>query len=322
VTLSIFMEGTANPIDRITTQISLFSKICAAAPLSSDKVILPPHIPAECREYKLGFPGCGVSHGLRGTLFAHGLRDQVAIVRGYMDAFVSAGHSVVVNFVGLSRGGIGGLYLAQELASFSVEQVLVNLLLFDPVPGNLIWMSRYVDWAGIMNANLAMDVSQVQNLGSVVVLYPYEPLPDIAFHAPLLPQFPAQCRPHLDVILGCHQGALWLRPKADTCLAFAYIRDFLRECGSSIDTQKNLARDLDMPDVRLEQMLSEELMRDMPITRSVHAAVRGSLVVRHSRAQFLNRYHEALLARLQRGAHAQSISDPKYMLDLVIPSAA
>jgi len=247
----------------------------------------------------------------------------VGIVRGYLEAWVHNGSTVTVNFVGLSRGGIGGLYLAQELTGFRAEQVIVNLLLFDPVPGDLIWMSRFMDWAGVMNSNLAMDVSAAPNLGRVLVLYPYEPLPAIAFHAPLLAKFPPGCQLEEDVILGCHQGALWLRPAADTCLAFARVRDFLLECGSRIDTQQSHARDLDVHPKLLADMLAGELRREEPSVRSAHAPVAGSLVVRHATGQFLNRFHRVLLQRLNAAAQPDPASRrPLYMLELTVPAAA
>mmetsp|Transcript_27215 Transcript_27215/g.56464 ORF Transcript_27215/g.56464 Transcript_27215/m.56464 type:complete len:326 (+) Transcript_27215:1-978(+) len=317
VTLTVFMEGTANPMDSITTQIALFSRICIAEPLDASEVLVRKTIPGS---YKLSFPGCGVSHGLRGTLFAHGLRDQVDIVHGYLDAFVKAGNTVKVNFLGLSRGGIGGLYLAQDLACFEASQVLLNMLLFDPVPGNLVWMASFADVAGQMNANKAMDVAHVRNLGRVEVLYPCEPLPSIAFHAPLLAKFPPGCQLREEVILGCHQGALFLQPHADTCLAFAMIRDFLEESGSQLDTQRHIARGLNVSSERLAELLSQELQQSVPSMRSAHAPVRGSQILRHAEGQYLNRYHQVLLQRL--GRSVPHISDPGislYMLALDVP---
>lgn len=272
-------------------------------------------------DYKLSFNGCGVSHGLRGTLFAHGLREQVSLIRGYVVEFMRAGLSVTINFVGLSRGGIGGLYMAQELADIPIDKVILNMLLFDPVPGNLVWMSRYADLAGVMNANQAMDVSFVPNLGRILVLYPYEPLPAIAFHAPLIAKFPPGCQLEQDVILGCHQGALWLRPRPDTCLAFARIRDFLIVCGSYVDTHKSLARELDIPPNRLADMLQMELKCNAPMTRCTHAPMPGVQIVRHSAGQYLDRYHQALLQRL--GVYEPPGGGrpgcPLYMLDFVYP---
>ena len=41
-------------------------------------------------------------------------RAALQVIRRYIEAWTGAGLKVLVNFVGLSRGGIGGLYLAQE----------------------------------------------------------------------------------------------------------------------------------------------------------------------------------------------------------------
>mmetsp|Transcript_60338 Transcript_60338/g.156736 ORF Transcript_60338/g.156736 Transcript_60338/m.156736 type:complete len:330 (-) Transcript_60338:140-1129(-) len=311
-TLSVFMEGTANPMDTITTQIALFDRLCVGTVLPVDgsgqsQANAPGH-------YKVSFEGCGVTLPVQGTLFATGLREQCAVIKSYVDSFISAGVFVKINFVGLSRGGIGGCYLAQELSDYSRDKVVLNMLLFDPVPGNLVWMAR-IDLLGLMNANRSMDVSSCKVLDRVVVLYPHEPLPDIAFHAPVLPTFPEGCQVDQDVILGCHQGALWLHSRADTCLAFARIRDFLIGCGSQLDRAKNVAPNLDVSEQTLANMLEGELRQTMPTTRCAHSKQSGVEIVRHSRGTYLNRSHEALLARLGNAPRGEDEARPKYMLD-------
>lgn len=318
MTFTVLMEGTSNPMNAVTTQIALFSRLCIAEPLPSDGKT---EQKLSAGHYKVSFAGCGVSHGMVGTLFAVGLREQCEVICSYVDAFLAEGLSVKLNFVGLSRGGIGGLYLAQQLTDLVERRgvqgnLVANLLLFDPVPGNLVWMARFLDWGGQMNTNQAMDVSACPVLGRVVVLYPCEPLPAIAFHAPLVATFPKTCQVEADVILGCHQGALWLRPQADTCLSFARIRDFLQDCGSKLDCSKSLARELNVPDTHLAELLEEELGRASPQTRCAHAASSGMSIVRHDRGTYLNRSHEALLRRLKQQPRADAGSTcPKYMLD-------
>lgn len=316
VVLTVFMEGTSNPMDSLTTQIALFSNLCKARALSADGDLPQDFSPGH---YKVSFAGCGVTNGVRGTLFAEGLRDQCAVILNYVDAILERGMTVRLNFVGLSRGGIGGLYLAQELsvdAEHRLGRVVLNALLFDPVPGNLISLAKYVDWLGILNANIAMDVSRCPFFGRVVVLYPYEPLPAIAFHAPLIPTFPEKCEVEHEVILGCHQGALWFHPQPDTCLSFARIRDFLLDCGSELDVSQNIARRLNVPDETLADMLDREVRRVSPSTRSTHS--RGDVsIVRHKSGVFLNRSHEDLLRRLGRKPPCEnSSSSPMYMLDI------
>lgn len=328
ILLTIFMEGTANPMEQITTQIALFSRLCGGKPLDPDTAIVP-EFPGH---YKLSFDGCGVSHGIRGTIFATGLREQCLVVKAYVDGWVAAHKTVQINFVGLSRGGIGGLYLAQMLGDMDPNQVVVNMLLFDPVPGNLIWMARYLDIAGMMNTNQCMDVSAARNLDRVVVLYPHEPLPSIAVHAPVIAKFPATCRLKEDVILGCHQGALWLRPQADSCLSFALIRDFLLEAGSELSLNLTHARQLSLPDHELVLLLRKELNVVAPTDRSAHSESGLVSIVRHAHGCFLCRSHEAFEQRLQqemqqqqRGGPANPVlplasgapGSPPYMLDFV-----
>eukprot|EP00931_Biecheleriopsis_adriatica_P042347 TRINITY_DN24134_c0_g2_i1.p1 TRINITY_DN24134_c0_g2~~TRINITY_DN24134_c0_g2_i1.p1 ORF type:complete len:333 (+),score=55.65 TRINITY_DN24134_c0_g2_i1:34-1032(+) len=308
VILSVFMEGTGNPLDPVVTQIALFSDMCVAMKLPEE---VDQDTSFAAGHYKLSFPGCGVSHGLSGTLFATGLREQCSVVHEYIQEFIKQGHSVLVNFLGLSRGGIGGLYLAQTLSEFPPQQVLLNMLLYDPVPGNLIWMSRFLDFAGKMNANQAMDVSDVENLGRVLVLYPHEPLPDIAFHAPLLPKFPPNCDLEQEVILGCHQGALWLRPKVDTCLSFFRIREFLESCGTKFTFNRQQAQRLEVSKDRLADMLTEEASSSVPTTRSMHSFNPGMKVVRRSHGRYLNATHKRLL---QQSGSATDDGSP-YILD-------
>ena len=163
-------------------------------------------------------------------------------------------YRVRLNVVGLSRGGIAAIFLANELRDVDGDQLSLALLLFDPVPGNLI-CSR-IDWLCCCNtATQSLDLSScTRNLKHVVALYPYEPLPDVAFHAPVLPcpPPPDNCLYDLDVTLGCHQGdrldelicadtsdclgALrWPPNDLASRLSFNRIFDFLHQNGTAIE---------------------------------------------------------------------------------------
>mmetsp|Transcript_128262 Transcript_128262/g.208940 ORF Transcript_128262/g.208940 Transcript_128262/m.208940 type:complete len:310 (+) Transcript_128262:3-932(+) len=301
-------------MDMVTTQIALFSRYVLAQTLNEDAVELPGG--PKPGEYKLSFAGCGVTNGIAGVIFAHGLKDQCLIIRRYLEAFLDAGLTVKLVFVGLSRGGIGGAYLAQELRDFQLAQVELNMLLFDPVPGNFIWISRWLDFPSVSNTNQAMDMTFAQNLGRVLVLYPHEPLPAIAVHAPLIYKFPDNCDLEEDVILGCHQGALFLRPQADTCLSFARIRDYLKQCGATFDDSVYQAQALDVTERKLLDLLDRELRRVYPTNRQTHAWQPDTEIVRYPRGRFLNRSHQALAHRL--GMAAPPDADPQtpmFMLD-------
>lgn len=309
------MEGTSNPMTQVVTQIAMFSKLCNAQELShegpgrsrSGTYAQPGH-------YKVCFAGCGVTNGIPGVVFASGLRGQCQVVRQHLEAFLGNDLTLVLNFVGLSRGGIGGVYLAQELADMDPERVRLNMLLFDPVPGNFITISRYLDVMSWSNANLSMEIQSCPILERVLVLYPYEPLPWFAVHAPVLIKFPEGVTVEEDVILGCHQGALFLHPATDTRLSFALIRDFLLELGSRLDLGR--AGRLNTSDSELASILTAELGRVSPQTRDAHCPGGGATIVRQKAGRFLNRAHEKLLRKLgQQPSAGAGGNTPTYMLD-------
>jgi hypothetical protein len=198
--LIVFWEGTANTLNPLTTQIGLFSEACRA------RAVEGPH---DVDDYdtgplKISFDGCGVTHGNWGVLLARGLDEQVQTVVNTVRELIRW-TTVHVVAVGLSRGGIACMKLARALSQFSNAQVTVSTLLFDPVPGNAV--STGFPWT----ATSAFDLSQCQNLIRVLALYPYEPLPDIAMHAPTLGRYNRETTlVQEDVTMGCHQGALLL----------------------------------------------------------------------------------------------------------------
>ena len=79
--------------------------------------------------------------GKMGMLFGVGLKAQCSVVTQRLDILLALKRPVVLNCVGLSRGGIACLYLCQMAAMYN-DAVTVNMLLFDPVPGNLLTTSR------------------------------------------------------------------------------------------------------------------------------------------------------------------------------------
>ncbi len=77
------------------------------------------------------FDGCGVAFGVRGVLFASGLEEQIDVVLVRLEQLTNRFAHVTLNAVGLSRGACACLMLAQRVAN--LNQVLVNLFVFDPV---------------------------------------------------------------------------------------------------------------------------------------------------------------------------------------------
>ena len=194
VTLTVFWEGTGNTIVPITTQIGIFAQLTEGIDISS--ALDKPVFLNDGDKFKMLFHGCGVTHGCAGVIWAVGLRSQCRQVIDNLEHLVNmAGARVTCNVLGLSRGGCAAIFLAQMLAetTISTDNLKLNLLLFDPVPGNLIWTSR-LDCCSLYTSTHCYDLKRAQHLRRVLALYPHEPLPDIAFHAPVLPEYPQNCQ--------------------------------------------------------------------------------------------------------------------------------
>lgn len=205
--VNVYFEGTANALSNLITQVSLFADITEGYDLREVRLETEN---SENKRYVIAFDGCGVTNGTFGIIFASGLSDQCALVREKIEILICNGNSTItVNAVGLSRGGVAVIYLAQELqVLMNRAKIKLNLLLFDPVPGNLISTSKWLDIIGLNTANQAMSLSSCVNIDNILALYPYEPLPDFSFHAPLIPSYPSDCKVEEDACLGCHQGIL------------------------------------------------------------------------------------------------------------------
>ena len=112
-----------------------------------------------------------------------------------------------VNVLGLSRGGIAAYMLARHVSGLKcASRLRLNLCVFDPVPGNLVSTAKYLDLFGnVTTANRHIDLRSCR-IVRCLALYPADPLPDLAFHAPLLPDYPKGCEVEEDATLGCHQA--------------------------------------------------------------------------------------------------------------------
>ncbi|CAK8998992.1 unnamed protein product [Durusdinium trenchii] len=319
--LQVFFEGTANTIEPLTTQIGLFFMLTDAFDVSGGSL---GGAPLE-QPRKMAFDGCGVTDGFCGTICAKGLRRQCRMVRRQVDSLLAelknntAEQSKLrVNAVGLSRGGIACSYLAQEMADIPASSCELSLLLFDPVPGDLLTVAQ-LDFFRLTNTSASGDMSNCACLSRVLALYPYEPLPAILCHAPILCRYPPHCMVEEEVTLGCHQGALQIHdlrgPVIDlaSAMCFLRIRRWLMECGTPLDhnhvdcTVK--VKDLEAFCLR---KCNAEVKRLSPSSRCSHTALScwGATIVRHKPdrgVQFLNEQHRLL---------ASAGSDEKWLLEI------
>jgi hypothetical protein len=316
IELAVYMCGTSGAIATPGTLVEWFYTWTDASPIADTPpaALTEQFVAERAGRLKLGYDGVGPAFGCRGIVFAHGLEIQIAHLCERLDALLRVG-PVRMTCLGLSRGAVGLLLLAQRLAAherYGPTRLEVTMLLFDPVPGNLL-ASAQLDACGLTTARKVMDVSRCRALRRVVAIYPYEPLPDIAFHAPVLPKYPLGCSVEEDVTLGCHQGAFYpphhTRPSCT--VSFWRVRAFLRDCGvplreNSVDMAAKSTEAACL--AILEDALAEQT-RGM--TRVAHAPTfRVPLIVRAANdpsdacaAVYLNKHH-AQLARKLRGEQA------------------
>lgn len=322
VTLSVFFEGTANTICPITTQVGLFFELSEAQDVTDP--VLPLPLELSGAKLKMGFDGCGVTAGLMGTVFAVGLAEQVTAVVLRVRHLMCVGHKVIVNVLGLSRGGIAALRLAQGLTCLRDDpsvnksadsEVVLNLCLFDPVPGNLILSSRFFDPFGLSTANGVLDVSACTILQRVLSIYPHESLPHLAFHAPILPVFPSNCAVEEDAFPGCHQGAFspadLVRSslKGSCRLSFLRVLSFLQEVGTITNFKPALVVEEQLACLQL--MESEcSVPRAISSYRPAHEASGSGAVIRDGKGQFLNRFHLQLIIAVHP-------DDPRLSADVI-----
>jgi hypothetical protein len=317
--LIVFFEGTGNTLRPPTTQVSHFAAGCDASDVTQSFT----NQVNRNKPLKMQFDGCGVTNGMGGVLFASGLDDQCARVRERVQDVLKLGEEAVhVIALGLSRGGIacGKLALVLSATEELKTRVKLSLLMYDPVPGNFIWTKIP------FTATQSQDLSSCSNLTDVLALYPHEPLPAIAVHAPLLYKYPQGCKVEEDVTLGCHQGALFeTSPLANrnlqslvedrgghgtmtvaSNLSFRRIADWFATKGVKFQFG---GRFYEPRQAECLEICRSALKVDYPTVRSLHDATGGGRQIVRSKpgtAQYLNRYHESIL---QQGRPASNNDD-------------
>jgi len=322
--LVVFFDGTSNTIDPPTTQIGIFAHGVEGNLVKSRSDVSSAMELSSGATFKMAFDGCGVTNGLCGALFASGLDGQVSEVMEVVVKLSEYG-GVRVIAVGLSRGGIACFKLAKKIASKFCSQadknvyVSTSLLLFDPVPGNSVWTGFPY------TAAFSQNLSSCHNLERVLALYPYEPLPDIAMHAPTLATYPVTTKVEEDVTLGCHQGALYrtsIRPrnKYETAsnLSFRRIYDFL----DSENIEMKFSIGVFQPSA--QECLSAyqlAIQSNHESKRIAHDKTgRNRTIIRRSsvgqKCRWLNRHHQELQALLSQSSRSSHCSTREiYQLD-------
>lgn len=214
ITLTVIFEGTIFSIEEPNSHLHhvLYEDCDGVRIFSAEELNVYP----DATHFKMGFNGCGVDYGIPGLLFGSGLETQYNQVAQVIKELIKAGHKVRLNSIGLSRGGVASLLLAKHLGDIDQFHLETNLLLLDPVPGNLS-ITSLLDYFNFTLANQAMDLSQSRNLKYVEALYPYLEVGDDSgdvvdqllahLHIPIRPTYPPQCEVREEVILGAHLNA-------------------------------------------------------------------------------------------------------------------
>lgn len=221
-------------------------------------------------QINFGFNGCGVDYGFWGVVFGQGLDAQCLKVINQVQAELKAGHQVTLNVYGHSRGAIAALMLAKQLGQLDPTLLEVNLAMLDPVPGNLITTSS-LDPFKISLANKTMNLSDSKTLKNVLALYPYEPLPDIYCHAPLLPTYPAHTNVDADITFGCHSGVehTWSQ---DNKFVAGRFYDFLVKHGTQYPANCSQVFNTFSNEQYLENYKRRMLELSKPVARAAHSA--------------------------------------------------
>ncbi|MBA2710319.1 MAG: hypothetical protein H0U57_07000 [Tatlockia sp.] len=145
--------------------------------------------------------------------------------------------------------------------------------MLDPVPGNLISPSTLDPFKTTL-ANKTMDLRSCRPLKRVLALYPYEPLDDLAFHAPLFASYPPHVNVKEEVLPGCHAEAETVSTNAGRINEFR-IKEFFAKNGTVfVGCEKFINEDEDLKKnlLKFYQWAFETTKFRGPITRDGHSA--------------------------------------------------
>lgn len=323
ITLTVIIEGTIYSIEEPNTHLhQILYHDCAGERIRSleqlkEQLTSSP----DTSHLKMGFNGCAVDYGLGGLVWGTGVEAQSQQIEAVTKELIKAGYKVKLNIIGLSRGGITGIRAAQQLGHIDPFHLETNLLLLDPVPGNLLLTSK-LDFFNWTLANQTKDLSQSKNLKYVETLYPYLEVGDDTgnatdqllshLHVPLRPTYPQHCEVREEVILGAHLRAFQdleknneeqLRYGLDIIpiikkLSQTIIYQFLTKVGSfasSLSSQEipEIATAFEREKEKWTAKLEEIIANIIPQNRSLHSLDNSQITVANH-APFLNLTHREL----------------------------
>lgn len=283
----------------------------------------------------LCYNGCGINNPYYrdlGIIFTYHLESQVSDAAKRIEAAVRESRDeVTVNVYGFSRGGVGAFLLCQKLKHIPSDRLRLNVVAFEPVPGNFVITTHCDFFLGTNNSVSASvsDLTTCNNISNMLILFTNEPLPDIAAHAPILPTCPKSCNTEIDVTPGCHKGAVAfmsslgsIKPmNKESVLVFHRVMEFMERSGTLFDLsrikfggQMEFLEDLkDNPaeKMRIIRRLYEDLVGKQKFHGSNQRAMHlsNTIFTKPDGKTYLNRYHQNLCGEA-------NVSDEKNILSL------
>ncbi|CAM3154340.1 Uncharacterised protein [Legionella steigerwaltii] len=321
ITLTAIFEGTIYKIDEPNTHLHrVLYKDCKGTLIESAEQV---NQHKDATHFKMGFNGCGIDYGTKGALFGVGLEEQSDQLVAVVKKLIQDGYKVKLNGIGLSRGGIALILAALKLGHIDRFHLETNLLLLDPVPGNLFF-TAFLDFFKYSLANRTVDLSGSKNLNYVETLYPYLEVGDdteefldqvlAKFHIPIRPTYPKHCKVREEVILGAHLKAFQDVDKANDAkhlrygvdaipvirkLSRAIMYQFLSRVGSLAELGENVEQSEIINEFQREnkkwtKLLAGIITNIIPKSRSLHSQD-GSKITVSNTAKYLNKTHRELI---------------------------
>lgn len=320
ITLTAIFEGTIYSIEspnthlhRVLTEDAKGVRITSSADVDKHQ---------DTTHFKMGFNGCAIENGVKGVLFGVGVEEQSDQVVAVVKKLIQKGYKVKFNGIGLSRGGIAAILAAIKLSHIDHFHLETNLLLLDPVPGNLFY-TPLLDFFNYSLANRAVNLSESKNLNYVETLYPYLEVGDdtgkyldqvlAKFHIPIRPTYPKHARVNEEVILGAHLKAFQdvdkesdevpLRYGVDIIpvirkLSKALMYQFLSRVGSLADSKENVEQSQIINEFQRDREKWTRTLQGIiknldPKNRYLHSQ-NGSKITVSNSAQYLNKTHREI----------------------------
>ncbi len=235
-------------------QITISAFFCGSGPTAdiTDQNIIDPYLFNQVIEddnhIKMGFDGAAMNRAsdFIGFVFGLGWDKNCDEVISEVQKQIELGHKVKLNICGQSRGGVSAFLLAKQLQAIDPNYLEINLVVTDPVPGNLSITAK-LDPFHISIANMATDLRDCRSLKNVLAIYSSDSGFPGAIFPPLVPLYPAGTIVETVIAPGDHGSMnsfkLTEKNMMFSCTGFIWFANvfkFLRENGTNFNFSQDL----------------------------------------------------------------------------------